>query len=90
MFTINENIQSNCVKAGAVVQVEVVQVCQAAGRLKSDRQTTYLPAPPVLACVLCDLTFEGLFTDFHINKLAKLGDALAISKCKTVTHSLTH
>ena len=55
MFTKNKNIQSNCVKAGAVVQVEVVQVCQAAGRLKSDRQTTYLPAPPVLACVLCTL-----------------------------------
>ena len=52
----NENIQSNCVKAGPVVQVQVVQVCQAAGRLKSDSPTTYLPAPPVLAYVLSDLT----------------------------------
>ena len=25
-----------------------------------------------------------------INKLAKLGDAIAISKSETVTHSLTH
>ena len=86
MFTKNKNIQSNCVKAGPVIEVQVVQVCQAARRLKSDRPTTYLPALPVLACVLSDLTFRGLFTDFHINKLAKLRDAIAISKSETVTH----
>ena len=42
----------------------------------------------VLLCTSCVLYFEIYV--FKYNKLAKLGDPIAISKCETINHSPTH